>query len=87
MACPINQTHWIPPLPIFTISVGYLSLHSFSDAFHLQLFFPGMQRLNQRWEHEMAKIFCGYNSLTQIDLYHDHLPNLIKYLPQHKPFQ
>jgi hypothetical protein len=25
--------------------------------------------------------------LMQIDLYHDHLPNLIKYLPQHKPFQ
>ena len=46
-----------------------------------------MQCLYQRWDYDMASILSFCNSSTQIHLYHDHLPNLVKYIPQHKAFQ
>lgn len=85
--CPTCKIHSTPPFHIFTLSIYHLShIGRLSNTFHLQSSCFGMQCLNNRWEHDMASILYIYNSFTQIHLYHYHLPNLVKCLPQYKPF-
>jgi hypothetical protein len=76
--CPVRQVHWISPFPLLFVQHChlYLKLSTLYER-HFQTYGLFMQCLHHSWNYHVATEPLKCNSLTQLKLYHKHLPNLI----------